>query len=413
MISTRNEILKFILPSVLIIIALITAGCAAGLGNQDTTLSEENGSSADEHADNEGDTHGDEGGEEHDHEDEHAADEGDTHDHEGEDEHDHQDESAAEMLALPALTTADLDGEPLRVVASTSIIGDVVGQIGGDAIELTTLIGFGQDPHSFDPTPQDLTIVPQANVIFINGWDLEEGLVHDLEEIAEGVPIVPISANIVPLAIGEDEFGHEEEGEEHEGEHEEHEADEEEHHQHSGADPHVWFSIHNVEQWAENVERVLSALDPANAGTYESNAASYLSELESLEDYAESKLAQIPEEKRLLVTNHDSFSYFARDYGFEIIGTILPAASTLADPSAGDLAKLIEEMEAHKLCTIFTETSISDNLAQTVASELEGCSAVKILPLYTGSIGIPGSGADSYIGMYRANTDAIVSGLTD
>ena len=327
--------------------------------------------------------------------------------------HADEDEHSAEMLRLPELQAAELRGEPIKVVATTSIIGDIVAQVGGDAIELTTLMGIGQDAHGFEPTAEDLTAVTRADVIFINGWDLEEGLVHDLEEVGEDVPIVAISANIAPLDAGEDEHGREEEGEEHEGEHEEHEAGEEEHHEHSGADPHVWFSIHNVEQWVENVGSVLSDLDPANVDTYARNAASYQSELESLEEYAESQLAQIPEDDRLLVTNHDSLSYFARDYGFELVGTILPAASTLAEPSASDLAGLIDVMEAHELCTIFTETSIGDDLAQTVASELEGCGSVEVLPLYIESIGLPGSGADSYIGMYRANVDAVVSGLRD
>ena len=114
-----------------------------------------------------------------------------------------------------------------------------------------------------------------------------------------------------------------------------------------------------------------------------------------------------------MVTNHDSFRYLAHDYDFEIIGTILPAAGALADPSAGDLAELIEAMESNQLCTIFTETSLSDKLAQTVAAELDSCPSVKILPLYTGSVGPSGSGTDSYIGMIRANTDALLSGLGD
>jgi len=122
-------------------------------------------------------------------------------------------------------------------------------------------------------------------------------------------------------------------------------------------------------------------------------------------------LEQIPSESRILVTNHDSFSYFADEYGFEILGTVIPAASTLAEPSAADLAGLITEMEEHGVCTIFAETSVSDTLAQTVAGELEGCDEVKVLLLYTEAIGSAGGGADSYIGMFRANVDAIVQGL--
>jgi ABC-type Zn uptake system ZnuABC Zn-binding protein ZnuA len=290
----------------------------------------------------------------------------------------------------------------LRVVATTSIIGDVVAQIGGDFIELSTLIGPGQDPHSYEPTARDLAAVSAAQVIFVNGWDLEEALIQDLEQIAGGAPLVPISANIEPLAFGEDEHAHEDE--------DQHETDAEEH-GHSGADPHVWFSIPNVKIWVTNVARVFTDLDPANTAAYETNAAAYLAELEALASYAETELAKIPPEKRFLVTNHDSLSYLARDYDFTILGTVIPAASTVAEPSAGDLAVLIEEMEVHNVCAIFTETTVSTSLAQTIAEELESCDRVQVLQLYTGALGPPGTGTDNYIGLFRHTVVTITSGL--
>lgn len=323
------------------------------------------------------------------------------HDHEAEtaDEHEHEGAASADMLTLPELAAAELNGEPLRVVATTSIIGDVLAQVGGDAIALTVLMGPGQDPHSYTPAARDLTAVADAHVIFINGWNLEEGLVGDLESIGESVPVVPISANIAPLAFAEDEHADEEH------------ADEEAEHHHSGADPHVWFSIHSVEHWVENAVQILSQLDPANAATFATNAAAYQESLADLESYAETQLAVIPMEKRFLVTNHDAFGYLARDYGFTVLGTVIPSTSTLAEPSASDLADLIAVMEEHNVCTIFTETTLNDALAQTVAAELDGCDNVLVLKLYTGALGPAGSGADSYIGMFRANIDAIVAGL--
>lgn len=303
-------------------------------------------------------------------------------------------------LTLPALDASELSGEPLKVVATTSMIGDVVTQVGGEAIELTTLMGPGQDPHTFQPGAQALTAVSQADVIFINGWDLEESLVQDLQRISEGVPVVPISANIEPLPADEDAHIHDDEHEDNENE------------AHAGsADPHVWFSIAHVKQWTENVAQVLSERDPEHAQTYKDNAAAYQSELDALQAYAEEQFAQIPADKRFLVTNHDSLSYLAHDYGFEVIGTVIPAASTLAEPSASDLADLIAEMDEHNICSIFTEATVSDALAQTVAAELDNCTAVQVLPLYTGAIGPTGSGADSLIGMFRANVDTIVEGL--
>ncbi|MAT96743.1 MAG: metal ABC transporter substrate-binding protein [Anaerolineaceae bacterium] len=301
-----------------------------------------------------------------------------------------------ELLTLPSLAAAELNGEPLQVIASTSIIGDVVAQVGGDAIALTTLMMAGQDPHSYEPGAQTLTAVAQADVIFINGWDLEESLVHDLETIGEDVPVVAISANIEPLTPGEED----------EDEHED-----EEEHEHRGADPHVWFDIQNVIQWTENAAQVLAALDPDNADVYQVNATAYKTALADLEAYVQEQLATLPAENRVLVTNHDSFGYFAQAYDFEILGTVVPGSSTIAEPSAADLTALIGTMEEHGVCTIFTETTVSDSLSQTVAAELDECEVVQVVPLYTGAIGPAGSGAESYIDMFRANVEAIVAGL--
>lgn len=305
------------------------------------------------------------------------------------------------MLELPALEAVELAGAPLKVIATTSIIGDVAAQVGGEAIDLTTLMGAGQDPHSFQPGARELTAVADADVILVNGWDLEEALVNDLEQIGGGTPLIAVSANIAPLILGADM--HEEEGEAHE--------DGDDDHGHSGADPHVWFSVEIVMQWTKNIAQILSDLDPANAEIYASNAAAYQAELAELAAHAEAQLSQIPEENRFLVTNHNAFGYLARDYGFTVLGTVIPGMSTLAEPSASDLAGLIQTMQEHNSCTIFTETTVSDALAQTVVGELSHCDEVRVVKLYTGAVGPAGSGADSYIGMFRANVDAIVAGL--
>jgi len=307
--------------------------------------------------------------------------------------HDDQHESDGEILTLPKLEPVDLGGESLQVVATTSIIGDVVAGIGGDAIVLTTLMDAGENPHSYEPAAKDLTAVAEADIIFVNGWNLEETLVDDLENIGEDAIVVPVSANIEPMAFA----GHDEgSGDEH---------------NHSGPDPHVWFSIHNVEQWTENIESILAGADPTHAEMYETNASAYLAQLQALDAEIKDQLAGIPVTDRYLITNHYALSYFARDYDFEVLGSIIPGMSTLAEPSANDLVDLIGTMEAQGICTIFTETTVSDTLAQTVAAELSGCDEVKVLPLYTGALGPTGSGADSYIGMVRANIDTILEGL--
>ena len=290
------------------------------------------------------------------------------------------------VLALPEVSAVELNGRPLRVVATTSIIGDVVAQVGGEAIELTTLMTPGQDPHSYQPGAAQLTAVSDADVLFLNGWDLEESLVSTLQTIGALKLFVPISASIKPLPFGEGD-------------------------EHGGADPHVWLDVANVQQWTRNVQQVLSELDPAHAAEYAANAAAYLAQLETLQNEVKEEVATIPPEKRLLVTNHESLNYFALAYGFETVGTVIPAASTLAEPSAGELAALVEVMRERGVCTIFTETTVSDTLAQTVAAELEGCVAVEVHPLYTGSLGVAGGGADSYVGMMRNNAAKVAEGL--
>ncbi|MEZ4647024.1 MAG: metal ABC transporter substrate-binding protein, partial [Chloroflexota bacterium] len=172
-----------------------------------------------------------------------------------------------------------------------------------------------------------------------------------------------------------------------------------------------WFSIQNVEQWTKNVSDVLSTLDPDNATIYANNAAQYLSALAELQQYTNSQLAAIPAEQRVLVTNHDALGYFAHDYDFTVLGTVIPGRSTLAEPAAADLTALISVMQAKNVCTIFTESSVSDTLANTVATELDTCATVQVLPLYTGALGSAGSGADTYIDMFRSNVDTIVTGL--
>jgi ABC-type Zn uptake system ZnuABC Zn-binding protein ZnuA len=289
-------------------------------------------------------------------------------------------------LTLPALTALELDGRKLNVVATTNIIGDVVTNIGGDAIELTVLLGPNQDPHSYEATPGDLIALEEADIIFSNGWDLEERLAEQIEDTF-GDKSVLISAEIEPRDFDETHDDH----------------------SHENADPHVWFDIDNVAQWAINTESVLSQLNPDNAAIYASNLADYSAELDTLATDVDQMLSAIPANQRKLVTNHDSLGYFAGAYNFELVGTVIPGFSTSAEPSASELAALIDAMTQAGVCTVFVETTASDALAATVSAELDQCDAVQVLPLYTGSLG--SGDASSYIGMFRANVETIVEGL--
>lgn len=145
--------------------------------------------------------------------------------------------------------------------------------------------------------------------------------------------------------------------------------------------------------------------------TYEANAQAYRTELQELEVYVKRQLSSIPAEKRYLVTNHNSFAYLARAYDLQVLGTVIPASSTMAEPSASALAELTGLMDEYGVCTVFTEATVSSKMAQMVAAELEGCDQVRVVSLYTGAVGPAGSGADSYVGMMRYNADQIAEGL--
>lgn len=309
------------------------------------------------------------------------------------DESDPVDSGDLSPLILPTVSAVSLNGQPLKVVATTSIIGDMVGQVGRDNISLTVLMAPGQDPHSYEPSSGDLAAAADADVIFVNGWNLEEGLIRNLENASNNGLIIPVSAGIQPLAFG----GHEHNEDDEQGS--------------ETADPHVWLDPHNAVQWVGNISEVLGSLDPDNVEVYDQNRAGYQVELEQLIQYYDEQVARIPAENRILITNHDSFGYFAAAYDFEIIGTILPGASTLAEPSASALAGLVEVIGQAGVCTIFAETTANLEMAQTAAAELANCDDVAVQTLYTGALGPPGSGADSYITMMEANMDTFVEGL--
>lgn len=331
-------------------------------------------------------------------EEEHADEEHADEDHADEDHaDDHEGEGEGKALSLPELSAVTLDGRPLQVVVTSSLMGDIVATVGGGNIELTALAGPGQDPHSYIATPRDLVALASADVIFVNGWDLEEGLARDVETIAadNDIPVVPISANIMPLEFGDSD----------------HEEEEEDEHGHGASDPHVWFAVHNVEQWVENTAVVLSTLDPASAATFEANAAEMIEALEVLEDELDTLIDQIPADRRKIVTNHDSLGYFAHEYDFEVVGTVIPSVSTLAEPSARDLAGLIGAMREENICVIMTETTVSDQLANTVVAELNNCDSVEVVQLFTGALGGPGSGAENYLDFMRTNVSRIVAAL--
>ncbi len=291
---------------------------------------------------------------------------------------------------IAGLGPAPLDaGEKLQVVATTNIIGDVVRQVAGDRIELVTLMGIGVDPHSYVPTPSEMAAVHDAHLVVLNGGGLEAGLEDVLSSAGGAAPRLEISEGIEFHPPRED-GGTEAEGEDDHGE----------------LDPHVWFSVPNVIQWVENARDALSRLDPDNAQVYQANAERYTQELEDLDAWVQAQVETIPAPNRKLVANHGSFGYLAERYGLEQVGTVYPFNPS-AEPSARTIAELQETIRRTGVPAIFTESTVNAKLAQQVAAD----TGVRLVPLFTGSLGGPGSGAETYIDLMRYDVAAIVEAL--
>jgi zinc/manganese transport system substrate-binding protein len=284
------------------------------------------------------------------------------------------------------------------VVATTTILGDVAGHIVGEQGRVEVLMPVGADPHSFQASAAQAALLRQADLVVANGAGLEGGL-HDViaAAAADGVAVIEAASfvELLPVEV------HEDEGEGHEDEHEGHEQ--------GALDPHIWTDPARMAEVANGIGEALAASDPACAAVYRAAAAAYAEELLDLDAAIEEILAAVPPDDRQLVTNHHAFGYFADRYGFEVVGAIIPGGATLAAPSAADLAQLVDLLRQAGVRAIFAETTQSANLAEALAAELG--SEVAVVSLYTGSLGEPGSGADTYAGMQRTNAERIAAAL--
>jgi ABC-type Zn uptake system ZnuABC Zn-binding protein ZnuA len=298
---------------------------------------------------------------------------------------------AGMMTACSQQVKQPESGAKLRVVSTTTIVGDVVSQVGGDLIELSILLPVGTDPHGFDPSPQDIAKVAEADVIFANGAGLEGFLDNLIESAGAFEQVVHVSDGIDFLMVA---------GEEHEHEGEEQEL--------QRSDPHVWTDPKNVLVWVQNIELELSAADPENAGDFAANADVYQADLKELDAWIREQVAQIPEGNRKLVTDHTLFSYFAEAYGFEQVGALIPGYSTLAEPTAGELAALEDAINALGVTAVFVGNTINFSLGEQVAED----TGTQLIYVYTGSLSEKGGEADSYLTYMRYNTTAFVNALT-
>ncbi len=285
--------------------------------------------------------------------------------------------------------------DPLPVVATTNIVGDVVARVGGDRLSLYVMLPRGADPHAFRATSRDARQAADAAVVFINGAGLEAGFFGDLIENAEPRLVVDLTAHL-SLRRMEDEHK------------DEHDHDEDEHgHDHGEFDPHVWMDPTLVAAWAEEIAEALAGVDPDYGAHYAERAHAFAGELHALDAWVRERVAAIPRDRRILVTDHDVFGYFADRYGFTVLDTIIPGFSTVSEPSARHLAGLREAIAEHGVPAIFVGLTVSSHVAQVIADDL----GIEVVSVYTGSLSEPDGPAATYQDFIRTNVDRIVAAL--
>jgi len=292
--------------------------------------------------------------------------------------------SVITLSSTPALA------EPLKVVASFSVIGDLAQNVGGDRIELMTLVGPDSDAHVYEPRPVDAVAVAGADLVLVNGLHFEGFLQRLVEASATKAAIVELSKGVEPLAMSEE--GHED-GEDHAktGDHD-----------HGAIDPHAFQSIGNAEIYVQNIADALCAADTEGCDTYRANAKGYTEELKAADAMIRADVESIPADRRVIITSHDAFGYFANEYGLTFLAP--EGISTESEASAADVAALIEQVRHDKASAIFVENITNQRLVEQIASE----TGLKIGgTLYSDALSAPNGPASTYIDMMRSNISVI------
>ncbi|MBD8658614.1 zinc ABC transporter substrate-binding protein [Frigoribacterium sp. CFBP 8754] len=299
--------------------------------------------------------------------------------------------AAGALLAAAGCTAAGPGtagtGDRPRVVVTTNILGDVVGELVGDQVDVVTLMPPGADPHSVEISAREAAEMLDADLVVSNGLGLEEGLQQHVDAAgAAGVPVVEAGDLIEPLAYVDGDA---------EGE----------------PDPHLWTDTGRVLDVVDGLEPVLATeVDGIDVDRLTAATASYRAQLETLDAELTATFAAIPAERRALVTNHHVFGYLAERWGFRVVGAVLPSGTTLAAPSASDLADLTDAIEEAGVATIFADSSQPDRLVQVLADEADV--DVEVVALHTESLSAPGGGAATYLEMMRSNEQLISHGLS-
>ncbi|XUY27358.1 metal ABC transporter solute-binding protein, Zn/Mn family [Agrobacterium sp. rho-8.1] len=284
--------------------------------------------------------------------------------------------------ALPAILafSAPVSAAELKAVASFTVLADVVKQVGGKHVTVTSLVKPDGDPHEFEPSPSDAKSLKAADVVFVSGLGLEGWM--DRLISASGTKSIPVT-----VSDGIETSSMEEDGK-------------------TITDPHVWNSPINVKTWVKNIETTLAAADPADARDFKTNADAYIKTLDELDAFAHAKFDPIPADRRKVLTSHDAFGYFGREYKVTFLSPL--GVSTETEASAGDVAKLIEQIKAENVKTYFFESSNDPRLVKQVA---KATGAKPGGELYVEALSKANGPAPTYEKMFRYNVEQLASAI--
>ena len=307
------------------------------------------------------------------------------------------------LLALAGLCLSALFGtahaaEPLKAVASFSILGDIVREVGGADVSVATLVGPDGDAHEYEPTPGDAKKLAAARVLFVNGLDFETWMPRLAKASGFAGATVVASQGVKPrmFAGGGHDDGHDHD----------HDHDHGHGHHHSGADPHAWQNLANGVIYARNVAEGLAAADPAHADAYRQRAQAYVARLQALDAQVRKTFAAIPAERRKIVTSHDAFGYFGDTYGVAFIPAM--GVSTDAEPAAGEVARIIEQVKRERVPAVFVENISSPKLVQQISRE----TGAKVGgTLYSDALSKPGQPGATYLEMFEWNARQLAAAM--
>jgi zinc/manganese transport system substrate-binding protein len=298
---------------------------------------------------------------------------------------------AAFTLSFPMASWAE---EPMPVVATFSILGDMVERIGGEHIALTTLVGPDGDSHVYQPTPKAARSVAESDVLFLNGLDFE-GWLERLAEAASFDGAMVVATNgVVPIAFDDHDDHDDEKHDDHAG------------HDHGAFDPHAWQSLENAVIYANNIAAGLAQADPENAGDYYANRAAFVAEVEMLSADIEAMMKSLPADKRTVVTPHDAFGYFAATYDLTFVAP--QGMSTESEVSAGDVAALITQIREESISAVFIESITDNRMMEQIANET---GATIGGTLYSDALSAKSGPASTYLDMMRHNATTLFDAL--